>query len=168
MKEIMQKYARFNIIADSQVLSIIKTHGPEILNHDTGGFYHTIQAVLDHILLVDISWLNDVKPYFPSTALKSTTILDIPENENPFTSFSEYEAARGEVNRVLEQLCCELTEEDLRKEITFRGANNSTGVKTVWEILIHIFNHQTHHRGQISQILDERKIENNYSNIIRV
>ncbi|WP_414705227.1 hypothetical protein [Pseudobacteroides sp.] len=30
-----------------------------------------------------------------------------------------------------------------------------------------MFNHQTHHRGQISQILDSLKIANDYSNMIR-
>jgi uncharacterized damage-inducible protein DinB len=51
----------------------------------------------------------------------------------------------------------------LDKKIFYK--DNKT--RTVWEILIHTFNHQTHHRGQISEILDENKIENDFSNMIR-
>ncbi len=32
--------------------------------------------------------------------------------------------------------------------------------------LVHFFNHQTHHRGQVSALLDGWKIENDYSNMI--
>jgi len=37
-----------------------------------------------------------------------------------------------------------------------------------WKALMHMFNHQTHHRGQVSQILDQLKLENDFSNIILI
>ncbi len=36
-----------------------------------------------------------------------------------------------------------------------------------WQCLLHMFNHQTHHRGQMAQILDEKGVENSYSNLFR-
>ena len=32
----------------------------------------------------------------------------------------------------------------------------------------HRFNHQTHHRGALSQLLDEGKIENDFSNLLAI
>ncbi|MFW6212953.1 MAG: DinB family protein [Spirochaetota bacterium] len=36
------------------------------------------------------------------------------------------------------------------------------------KILLHLFNHQTHHRGAISQILDEHGVKNDYSNLLQL
>ena len=34
------------------------------------------------------------------------------------------------------------------------------------DALDHVFNHQTHHRGQVSQILDEMGVAHDFSNLI--
>ncbi len=34
------------------------------------------------------------------------------------------------------------------------------------DVFLHLFNHQTHHRGQISVLLDQLGVENDYSNLI--
>ncbi|MFW5688300.1 MAG: DinB family protein [Spirochaetota bacterium] len=35
-----------------------------------------------------------------------------------------------------------------------------------WQLLLHMFNHETHHRGAISQFLDEHDVANDYSNLV--
>jgi len=57
-----------------------------------------------------------------------------------------------------------ITEEELDKSIpvtSFNGVEN----QFVWFILIQCFTHATHHRGEISQILDEMGIENDFSGL---
>ena len=36
------------------------------------------------------------------------------------------------------------------------------------KILMHLFNHQSHHRGAVSQILDQNDVENDYSNVMQL
>ena len=38
--------------------------------------------------------------------------------------------------------------------------------KPSWLVLLHMFNHQTHNRGQIALILDQMGVDNDYSGII--
>lgn len=38
--------------------------------------------------------------------------------------------------------------------------------KTVWLVFLHLFNHQTHNRGQIALILDQIGVDNDYSGIL--
>ena len=38
--------------------------------------------------------------------------------------------------------------------------------KEVWKTLLHWFNHQTDHRGQISVLLDMIEIDHDYSSVV--
>jgi uncharacterized damage-inducible protein DinB len=38
--------------------------------------------------------------------------------------------------------------------------------KPAWRALLHFFNHQTHHRGQVSVLLDQMSVTNDFSNLI--
>ncbi len=134
------------------------------------GYYKSINEILNHILEVDISWLNDLKGYFPQSPLTNNLIIDIPEGEfsRLFLSKTPFIEARNKIDNIIIDLCNYFSSMDYYKEIGFIGMHNTKNKKLVWEILFHIFNHQTHHRGQISQILDENKITNDFSNIIRI
>jgi uncharacterized damage-inducible protein DinB len=74
---------------------------------------------------------------------------------------------RIKLDGIIVELTNEIETEDLYKTITRITRSGEKLEKIFWKVLIHMFNHQTHHRGQISQILDTLKIENDYSNMIR-
>ena len=46
-----------------------------------------------------------------------------------------------------------LKEEDMEKEISFKRVNGEAVEMSVFQILSHVFNHSTYHRGQIVTIL---------------
>jgi Uncharacterized protein conserved in bacteria len=170
MKDILQKYAKYNIAANLNMNSIIESSKPDIRILNSNGYYKNIEEILIHILDVDISWLSILKIYFPNSALRNDTIREMTEDESiqMFSDRAVYRETRTTVDLLLKQLCDELSDDDWEKRIEYVGKGNKDTKRKVWEIIIHIFNHQTHHRGQISQILDEHGIENDYSNIIRI
>ena len=59
-----------------------------------------------------------------------------------------------------------LDEEDPQKTTTKTNRRGEKLDRALWRALVHVFNHQTHHRGQGSAVLDRMGIENNYSNMI--
>ncbi len=71
------------------------------------------------------------------------------------------------LDEIIVELTNEIQTEDLYKTATRITRLGEKLEKIFWKLLIHMFNHQTHHRGQISQILDNLKVENDYSNMIR-
>ena len=170
MQEILRKYAKYNKTTNTTMNTIIDSSKRHIRLLNANGYYKNIGEMLIHILDVDIYWLAILKNKIPDSALRSDIIREMSENESNriFFDISTYQKYRIETDKILEQLSEELSEDDLKKDISYTGKGNIEKKKKIWEILIHIYNHQTHHRGQISQILDEHGIENDYSNIIRI
>jgi uncharacterized damage-inducible protein DinB len=60
----------------------------------------------------------------------------------------------------------ELTENDLEKTISFANMKGETVSKNVGGSILHMFNHQTHHRGMISLYLEMMGIDNDFSSLL--
>jgi uncharacterized damage-inducible protein DinB len=168
MIEILQWHARYNSEANRTVLHLIKNQPKEFPFLPVCGYYKSVASLLSHILSVDIAWLFDLVPAFPDSCLNNPLIGDFPINHDFFPNPPDFEEKRRQVDDLLSAITSELSPEDFQKEIAFIGNDGKTKSRKTWQILMHIFNHQTHHRGQLSQLLDEKGIDNDFSNIIRV
>jgi uncharacterized damage-inducible protein DinB len=145
------------------MLGIIKEHG--IFNKIFFGHYRSINDILFHILDVDLSWINDLKEVICSKIYEEEIFKKYNEENcvNPYKEVIDFEKDRIKLDGLLIKFITDLSVNELERTILYKN----TKPKKVWEVLIHTFNHQTHHRGQISQILDENGIQNDFSNMIR-
>ena len=62
----------------------------------------------------------------------------------------------------------ELTDEMLAGGIVLVDPKGNKHRFIFGQVLMHLFNHQTHHRGALSQLLDELEIENDFSNLLSI
>jgi uncharacterized damage-inducible protein DinB len=62
----------------------------------------------------------------------------------------------------------EIAESDLEKIISFANTKGEIVNKNVGGSILHIFNHQTHHRGMISIYLDMMGIDNDFSGLLQL
>jgi uncharacterized damage-inducible protein DinB len=67
---------------------------------------------------------------------------------------------------LIKEMVEEFSEEQYNQRVTYKDLKGKKQNKIVYHILLHLFNHQTHHRGQVALLLDQLKIENDYSNLI--
>ena len=77
------------------------------------------------------------------------------------------EGRRG-LDEIFIRFVSELRDEDLPglvKRTNWRGEKQE---KILWKALLHVFNHQTHHRAMVSQILEELRIDNDFASLVRV
>ena len=160
---VLEYYAQCNKLINKNMLKIV--HENTIFNKNITGYYKSINEILFHILTVDLSWTNDLKEIKYSEIFEEQLYKNFDENNDisPYKSITDFEYDRITLDELIIKFVKELNEKDMEKTIVYK--NNIP--KTTWEILIHMFNHQTHHRGEISQILDESGIDNDFSNMIR-
>jgi uncharacterized damage-inducible protein DinB len=118
---------------------------------DVGAFFKSIHGTLNHLLLADNIWMGrfEQRPF----AAKS---LD----QQLHADFAELRAAREGMDRRIEAWARSLAAETLAGELRYVSiVNPAPRVMPMWLAVTHFFNHQTHHRGQVTTLLMQRGID---------
>ena len=167
MKTIFQAMARYNGNVNSEVMGLLGGMTNEKLTDKTKAYFPTVLDAAFHILLSDIGMFKRFKPAFPeSKALNSAALLTADtallkkEIEGDLKRFFQY---RGELDEMIKQFVGELGDEVMArnfKYVNYKGENVETAV---WKMLLTIFNHQTHHRGGLSVMLELEDVKNDFS-----
>jgi uncharacterized damage-inducible protein DinB len=111
---------------------------------DRGVFFKSIHGTLNHLLLVDRLWLG---------GFKKDSVAFGTLDEELYADFKELRAEREKTDSDILAWADTLTPEVL--ELDF---NESLALPT-WLTVMHFFNHQTHHRGQLSALLSQCKLD---------
>jgi uncharacterized damage-inducible protein DinB len=120
---------------------------------DKGAFFSSIHGTLSHILFGDQVWLwrftgdETVKPVGASTIAESVTAIpDWADLKQRRVAFDETIAGWAE----------RMTVADLSGDVTwFSGAMGRDVARPKWALVTHLFNHQTHHRGQVHCLITQ-------------
>ena len=145
-----QLLANFNIWVNTKIFSACKELDDTEYKKDRGAFFSSIHGTLNHLLVVDRAFISHIEG--KDHGLKS---LDQILYENLF----QLEEARIKEDKRLVDLVNNLSEESIHKEITYNGFETGKTTHTINIILLSMFNHQTHHRGQIHNMLSQAGIK---------
>jgi len=110
------------------------------LKQDRGAFFKSIFGTLNHMLLVDRLWLG---------GFRDQPVAFSSLDEQLFENFDELRQAREQTDADIAAWARELTSEAL--EAPMPGRLNFP----LWLTATHFFNHQAHHRGQLSALLSQ-------------
>ena len=69
-------------------------------------------------------------------------------------------------DETISQLIGEIDENQLNSAVKYKNFKGDEVEGLLWKILLQWFNHQTHHRGQISVLLDMIDVKNDYSSMM--
>ncbi|GAC1347824.1 MAG: DinB family protein [Acetobacteraceae bacterium] len=114
---------------------------------DRGAFWGSIHGTLNHLLWGDQIWMSRFagweKPPVPMA--ESAGLID---------DFDAMRTTRRDVDARLEAWAAELPPDWLEHELTwFSGASQRQLTRRRDLLVMHLFNHQTHHRGQVHAML---------------
>lgn len=114
---------------------------------DRGVFFKSIHGTLNHLLLADKIWLGRFfgEPFHVDG-------LD----QELHHDFNELRQAREETDEEILQWATELTDEDLAGTLHYTSIVNPASRKyEMWLAVAHFFNHQIHHRGQLTAMVSQ-------------
>lgn len=115
---------------------------------DRGAFFGSIHATLNHLLWGDQTWMHRLAG---SDAPRPGTIS---ESTGHFEAWSDLSAAREAMDATINAWAAEVRAEDLAGELSWYSAALGREVRRPrWALVVHLFNHGTHHRGQVHAML---------------
>ena len=170
MKQILTVLAHVNEHANRDLYRILAEAPRELRDRSNGGYFESAMGTLNHVLVSELAWLNRLRDAaVPAAVLKSPAL----EFQNPgfgkplTTDFDVLRERREQVDSVFRSLVDELHQPALEAEVEQRDRQGNVRRQAVGFVLLHLMNHATHHRGQISQFLDENGIQHDYSGILQ-
>ncbi len=143
--------ATYNAWLNDKLYGACATLSDEERKRDRGAFFRSIHGTLNHLLLADSVWMGrfEAKPF----AIKS---LD----QELYAGFDELRAHRKEMDARIDRWAGGLTEAALESKLEFTSAlTKRTHTPALWKVVAHFFNHQAHHRGQLTTLLSQAGID---------
>lgn len=125
---------------------------------DAGAFFKSIHGTLNHLLLGDRIWLGRFtdKPFVVSS-------LD----RELYSDFAQLRSERKATDAAISDWIDSLSEADLAGELSYMSMVNPKPRRCpLWVAVTHFFNHQTHHRGQLTTLLVQRGIDPGVTDLI--
>jgi uncharacterized damage-inducible protein DinB len=143
--------ARFNRWVNAKIYDCVQQMPPQNYREDCGLFWGSVHHTLNHLLVIDRLWTGRVAGV--DHGIRS---LD----QMLFEDFEALRAARDEKDSDMIRLVDSLPDERLQEHITYWIASRKRQMQArIWDALTSMFNHQTHHRGQISAVLTQQGME---------
>ncbi|MEQ8997912.1 MAG: DinB family protein [Coleofasciculus sp. B1-GNL1-01] len=112
-----------------------------------GAFFQSIHGTLNHLLYGDLAWMGR----FTGNPLTGTKIGQILYND-----FHQLCQERERLDQQIIDWTKTLSEDWLNQLFDYRSnIDGQTRILPTWVLVTHMFNHQTHHRGQLTTLLSQ-------------
>jgi uncharacterized damage-inducible protein DinB len=144
VKEHFALMAQYNSWANTRLFRMAGQLSEEQYHRDVGAYFKSLHGTLNHLLAGDRIWLRRL-----TGAGVAPTRLDAILYEE----LAGLTVARRAEDERLVSFVESLTDAQLEGPLDYRTTNGTAQQQKLREVLAHLFNHQTHHRGQAHGIL---------------
>jgi uncharacterized damage-inducible protein DinB len=170
MKDLFISLAKYNAATNREINLLISNH-KAVYDVESKGHFGSAKKILQHIMVLDISWLKIIHS---SLALDNSIINELPvllQETNSLEpglidNIDNYISTRTKVDRIIEKMIEVIPEEKYNKKVKM-NILYTIKENDLWRVFRHVFDHQTHHRAQISTVLNQFDIKNDFSNFTR-
>jgi uncharacterized damage-inducible protein DinB len=170
VKDVFLTYAKYHKEADKAVLAILSKLSIGDLEKDRGSYYGSLFGLAKHILEGSLYLQGLLKAALShnTAALKILASLEgisIPKDTLTEAQWKKVVAAFDVVDDAFISLVASLTDTDLKVPVKVPWYGGKPDAVPLSFLLQSFVVHGTHHRGHISQILDELKIDHDFSGL---
>lgn len=158
LKDHFELLAVYNQWMNSKVYEAAGHLGAKELAKDRGVFFSSMLGTLNHILVGDTIWLKRFATH-PSCMSSLREVANLP-NPNSLDQiicedFAALSEQRAWLDRQIISWVGALSERDLDLVLSYHNTKGVPANKRFSSLVLHFFNHQTHHRGQVSALLSQ-------------
>ena len=139
MKKLLLQFAAYNVWANQRMVECIENLADDQINREINSSYKSIYATLLHMLDAESIWWQRVK-------LQEQ--VDVP-SQSFNGSILELGNSLMKQSKQWKEWVDLATDAALEHEFIYRNSKKEQFKQPVHEALLHLFNHQSYHRGQL-------------------
>ena len=140
--------ARYNAWANERLYAACAALPAAELKAKRRAFFGSVHATLNHLLVGDRIWMSRL----------AGGTLALPLNKILYEDFAPRRAARRAQDKLLVELVDDIDATRLDAPLEYRNTKGEPFATPRRLVLGHLFNHQTHHRGQVHDMLSQTAV----------
>jgi len=146
----VQRMARYNRWQNANLYGVADTLSDDERRRERRAFFGSIHKTLSHLLWGDQTWMSRFSPEVHKPQ------AGIPESVSLYPDWDALKRERVAFDATMIAWADTLADAALTGNLSFfsRSANRDLHVP-IWLAVTHMFNHQTHHRGQVHCMLTQ-------------
>ncbi|MCL2834745.1 MAG: damage-inducible protein DinB [Treponema sp.] len=171
MKEIFVTFAKANDESDKAFMAILNKMSNEDREKNRRSYYGSLSGLARHVMGGTFHFIGMFKDAIASNAgavkaIESLSKIKMPEGKKlDEDGWKKFGAAIKAADKAYIEFTEALTDKDLASQVKLSWYKGKPASVPLSFMLQQLVAHGIHHRGQISQILDSLKIDNDYSGL---
>ena len=161
-KNLICLMATYNEWMNANLLESAQKLTHDELVSDRRAFFGSILATLNHLVIADTIWLKRFANHpagYP--LLEPVAALPTPDTKDllklaDLTSFATH---RKWLDSIIVRWAQSIAESDLDFVMRYTNSRGEMADKSFFGLVMHFFNHQTHHRGQVTTLFSQDGID---------
>jgi uncharacterized damage-inducible protein DinB len=154
--------AEYNEWMNAKLYEAARGLPDEELSANRRAFFGSILGTLNHLIVGDTIWLGRFSAHPANySALAVIRKLPVPASldQTIFADIQSLSGRRALLDQVIRDWARSITEGDLDFALTYSNMRNVTAKRSFYCLVVHFFNHQTHHRGQATTLLSQAGVD---------
>ena len=139
----LQLLIDYNYWARDRALDAISAITPEEFIRPMGNSFNSVRDTVAHICAAEHIWISRLKGEHPQGLRKPDRIPDVGAARKEWV----------ELERELREQLARLGPEAVERNIEYQNLRGEDQSDLLWQMLQHLVNHGTYHRGQITTML---------------
>ncbi len=148
-------FARYNTGMNARLYALAATLSDVERRADRGAFFRSIHGTFNHLLLTDRAWLfrfTHDPALAESRDADGALIIPRELDHELYADFDLLRRERARTDRDIETWVDGLDDARLAAPLRYRTTKGVAHEHPLWQAVTHFFNHQTHHRGQLTTL----------------
>ena len=154
--------ANYNQWMNRKLYDAASTLSDAELLMDRKAFFGSILGTLNHLALGDTVWLKRFALHpVGYAALAPLNAIATPADlkQLAFANIRELAVHRAWLDQLIIDWAHTVQAPDLDQRLHYRNMRGVSADKNFFSLLVHFFNHQTHHRGQATTLLSQAGLD---------
>ena len=160
--EYMRQMADYNRWMNEKVYAAASRLPAQELAAERGAFFGSVMGTLNHLMVADLIWLKRfTRLPAATTALEGLRGIETPTalDQPLYTDFARLRERRVWLDGVIVAWANALQAEHLEQVLEYTNTRGQLFRKRFAGVAMHFFNHQTHHRGQVTTLLSQAGVD---------
>ncbi|SDO07356.1 DinB family protein [Vreelandella arcis] len=163
MQQDLELMASYNQWMNAKLYEAASQLTPAELIEERGAFFGSIFGTLNHIVVADTIWLKRFATTQTASARTLAVMVDLPMparlDQVMFDDLPGLKAHRQWLDTVIINWVAALTDDDLETLLSYHNTKGIASKRRYSSLIVQFFNHQTHHRGQVSTLLSQAGVD---------